>query len=84
MYVKCGNKGCEIMAQYCRYCNNLVTGNGTYCEAKEKELSDNYCKSTNHCKLFEFNPIDAYAENQNEYQPRKLKREDGQQIKMEL
>ena len=72
------------MTQYCRYCNNLVTGNGTYCTVKEKELSDSYCKSTNHCKQFEFNPIDAYGENPNEYQPRRIKKHDGEQIKMTL
>lgn len=29
------------------------------------------------------NPIDAYGENQKGYQPRKPKRKDGQQIRME-
>ena len=72
------------MAQYCRYCNNFVTGNGNYCEVREFEPSDQYAKRTNHCKDFDLNPIDAYGENPNEYQPRKPKRDDGKQIKMEL
>lgn len=76
------------MKQYCRYCNNFVTGNGNYCEAKEIEPSDSYAKSVNHCKCFEFNPIDAYGENQKGYQPRKAKQRakqnDGNQIMMDL
>ena len=71
------------MAQYCRYCNNLVTGNGTYCTFHMKELSDSYAKRTNKCKDFEFNPIDAYGENEKGYTPRKIKLEDGNQIRME-
>lgn len=47
------------MKQYCRYCAYLVTGNGVYCEAKNKTLSENVAKHTNKCKLFEFNEIDA-------------------------
>ena len=50
------------MKQYCRYCAYLVTGNGTYCEAHEKELSDNYAKRANTCKDFSFCRIDAYGE----------------------
>lgn len=72
-----------IMNQYCRYCNSLVTGNGTYCEAHERELSDSYAKGINHCKDFEFNPMDAYGENEKGYMPRPKKRNDGKQIRME-
>lgn len=60
------------MTQYCRYCNNLVTGNGIYCERKETELSEAYTKRTNKCKLFEFNPMDAY-EFDRMYRPRQKK-----------
>ena len=60
------------MNQYCRYCSNLVTGNGTYCEAKEKEISDNTATRINHCKLFEFNELDAY-DIDHKYKPRKHK-----------
>lgn len=49
------------MKQYCRYCAYLVTGNGTYCEAREEELSDNYAKRVNTCKDFSFCRIDAYG-----------------------
>ena len=72
------------MAQYCRYCSWFVTGNGDYCTLKEKELSSTYAKRTNQCADFSLNPIDAYGENLNGYQPRKPKRKDGEQIKMEL
>ncbi len=72
------------MTQYCRYCNNFVTGNGSYCELYEKEMSDESAKRTNKCKGFEFNPMDAFAENLNGYQPRKPKRKDGEQIKMQF
>lgn len=50
------------MKQYCRYCVYLVAGNGTYCEAHEKELSDSYAKRANSCKDFEFCRTDAYGE----------------------
>ena len=72
------------MAQYCRYCNNFVTGNGSYCELYEKEMTDDSAKHTNHCKWYEFNPMDAFGENMNGYKPRKQKRNDGQQIKMKF
>lgn len=57
------------MKQYCRYCNNLVTGNGTYCTAKNKEMRDSTAKSVNHCKEFEFNEMDAFFETDG-YKPR--------------
>ena len=72
------------MAQYCRYCQHFVTGNGNWCEAKEISPSFEYSMRTNKCKEFELNPIDAYGINENGYQPRKPKRNDGKQLKMEL
>lgn len=48
------------MKQYCRYCNNLVTGNGIYCTALNKERSEASTKVVNYCKHFEYNEIDAY------------------------
>lgn len=57
------------MKQYCRYCAYLVTGNGTYCEKRQKELSDSYAKHINNCKDFEFCEIDAYCETSG-YKPR--------------
>ena len=71
------------MAQYCRYCSWFVTGNGNYCEKKCFEPSNSYAKSTNRCKDFDLNPIDAYGESPNGYQPRKPKQKDGDQIRME-
>lgn len=50
------------MKQYCRYCAYLVTGNGTYCTAHEKEISDSYAKHVNTCKDFDFCEMDAYCE----------------------
>lgn len=50
------------MKQYCRYCIHLVTGNGTYCTAKEKELADSTAKSVNRCKMFCYCGIDAFDE----------------------
>lgn len=60
------------MKQYCRYCNNLVTGNGTYCTAHNKEMRDSTAKSLNHCKEFEFNEMDAFFETDG-YKPRNPK-----------
>lgn len=48
------------MKQYCRYCNNLVTGNGIYCAELKKERSEASTKVVNYCKHFEYNEIDAY------------------------
>lgn len=56
--------------QYCRYCSHLCTGNGIWCGAKEKILSESTAKTVNHCKLFDFNEIDAFAENDKGYKPR--------------
>ena len=72
------------MAQYCRYCNWFVTGNGNYCNKRMIEPSDRYAKSTNKCKYFELNPMDAFMENEKGYQPRKPKAKDGTQIKMDI
>ena len=68
------------MKQYCRYCNNLVTGNGTYCTAKNKEIADSTAKSVNHCKEFEFNEIDAFFETKG-YKPRNTKARNTESFK---
>ena len=60
------------MKQYCRYCSYLVTGNGTYCTVKNKEMADSTAKSVNHCKEFDFNEMDAFFETDG-YKPRKPK-----------
>ena len=59
------------MAQYCRYCNNLVTVNGIYCMAKRRNIAESTAKSTNKCKLFSLNYFDAFFENMDGYKPRK-------------
>lgn len=35
------------MKQYCRYCSYLCTGNGTWCEKKQKEIADSTAKTEN-------------------------------------
>lgn len=56
--------------QYCRYCNNLTYGDVPYCSVRKKVLSESYAKSTNRCKFFELNPIDAFYENLKGYRAR--------------
>lgn len=61
------------MKQYCRYCAYLVTGNGIYCTAKNKKMAESTAKSTNHCKEFEFNEMDAFFETDG-YKPKPTKK----------
>ena len=61
------------MTQYCRYCSNMVCGDANYCAVKQRCYSDQHIKQANKCKDFEFNPIDALAENANGYRPRQKK-----------
>lgn len=61
------------MAQYCRYCTHLVTGNGIYCTAKNKTMAESTAKAVNHCKEFEFNEMDAFFETDG-YKPREPKK----------
>lgn len=58
------------MKQYCRYCVNLVVGNGIYCMKRNREYSEQYAKSTNNCGDFELNVVDAFGEDRQGYQPR--------------
>ena len=58
------------MKQYFRYCIHCQIGNGYWCDAKEHEYSPSYFRSVNHCRLFEFCEMDAFAENPNPYKPR--------------
>ena len=58
------------MAQYCRYCIHLATGNGIWCGKHEKILSESYAKCPNRCKDFDFCEIDAFMENHRPYRPR--------------
>lgn len=73
------------MKQYCRYCSHLVTGNGIWCDEREKTFSENYAKSVNQCKYFNFCEIDAFWENEQGYRPRKEKLlHDDKQVRFEL
>jgi hypothetical protein len=70
--------------QYCRYCINLAYGNGTYCEAKETELSESAIRKVNNCKEFDFCELDAIT-GVTEYKPRSAKRKkDFEQIRMKV
>lgn len=72
------------MAQYCRYCQHFFCGNGEWCEAKEKELTEKYAKSQNRCKEFELNPVDAYGENLHGYRPKKVSTARKNQARMDV
>lgn len=73
------------MKQYCRYCCNLVTGNGIYCTEKAQEITEAVTRSPNRCHSFAYNPIDAFGEKETGYQPRQPKKKqcDGQ-IRLEV
>lgn len=64
------------MTQYCRYCNNMVCGDANYCTVKETTFTDAYICSTNRCKYFDFNEIDALGMNRT-YKPRERKSKDN-------
>lgn len=68
------------MKQYCRYCTFLCTGNGIWCNELSKEISEAQAKRVNNCKSFDFNPVDAFYENERGYRPRepKMKQCEGQ------
>lgn len=59
------------MKQYCRYCVYMVCGDVNYCKVKKKTFAKRTIKSINHCKDFEFNPMDSLFENKNDYKPKK-------------
>lgn len=52
----------------CRWCSELVTGNGIYCQAKQRCYSESYTKHVNNCTDFQFVNMDAYTFE--EYKPR--------------
>lgn len=61
------------MAQYCRYCAYMVCGDANWCSEKKKTFTEKQICSTNRCKDFELNPIDALGINSDGYKPRKPK-----------
>lgn len=66
------------MAQYCRYCAELVVGDVAYCEKKKKVIPQHLAKTTNYCPFYDLNSIDAFGENEKGYKPRHKKEEDPQ------
>lgn len=60
------------MKQYCMYCSNFCCGNGEWCEAFQKTVSESYAKRPNNCKEFDFFSINAY-DGVTEYKPREKK-----------
>lgn len=71
------------MKQYCRYCASLIVGDVAYCEKKETTMADSTAKTTNKCKDFVFNEMDAFFETEG-YKPREKKAEMVGQIRLEL
>ena len=71
------------MAQYCRYCFNMVCGDVNYCSLKQRIYTDEQICRTNTCKDFELNPIDALGVNDKGYKPREHIKPVGEQIKIE-
>ena len=61
------------MAQYCRYCSALVVGDIAYCTTKSKNIPEHLAKTTNYCPHYDFNPVDAFGENEKGYCPRNAK-----------
>lgn len=74
----------RAMKQYCRYCSEFVTGNGNWCAARKMSPTDEYAKRVNKCKLFIFNPIDAF-DLERTYRPRHEKQQrNWEQMKLEI
>lgn len=65
-----------MATQYCRYCTNCYVGNGNWCSAKEKELTDEQIKHTNKCRDFEFCSVDVFGDRT--YQPQHKKKKPKQ------
>lgn len=67
------------MAQYCRYCIHLATGNGIWCGKHEKVMAESTAKVPNRCNDFDFCEIDAFAENMQPYRPRTPRKKEAPQ-----
>lgn len=72
------------MTQYCRYCTYCCYGDGVWCEKRQTTLSEQYAKSTNKCKYFVLNLIDAFHENERGYIPRKKTEKKYEQIMLNV
>ena len=62
------------MLQYCRYCANCCYGDVVWCDEFKKVISEASAKVVNHCKEFEFNPIDAFNL-EGRYKPQEKRRD---------
>lgn len=70
------------MTQYCRYCSHMICGDVNWCEVEQRTYSNSTIKSPNHCKFFEFNPIDALMENEKGYIPKPRRSSNDDHIKL--
>lgn len=70
------------MKQYCRYCVHCYVGNGNWCDAKEKEITDSYITHTNNCSKFDFCSVDVYDPD-HEYRPRDYRQRQKRQPPIE-
>lgn len=61
--------------QYCRYCSWLCCGNGIWCSKHKREYSEQKVKALNHCKDFDFNPMDALGFDPEKLYKPKIKKE---------
>lgn len=71
------------MKQYCRYCAFCFEGDVFFCGEHDKVLSERSIKRENHCSDFVLSEL-GDVESGRQYKPRKEKREDGEQISMEV
>lgn len=74
------------MKQYCRYCSEAVLTENEeiiYCEAKKITKNKKRCITLNYCKEFVFNELDVF-DTDKKYEPRKVKKSCGNQIKLEI
>lgn len=72
------------MAQYCRYCAWCCYGDFTWCEKRQKIMSEVSAKRSNRCKDFVLNPIDAFHENERGYVPRRKTEKKYEQTMLKL
>lgn len=73
------------MKQYCRYCANavLIDEELAYCEEKHIQRSKQNCVTANNCKHFVFCELDVF-DTDKKYQPKKVRKSIGSQIKLEV
>jgi hypothetical protein len=80
------------MAQYCRYCVFCFEADDFRCSNHPKKLEPHWTREQinrqNHCPNFELSDLGdvetGMTYQSRKHQPRKLKRNDGQQMKIEI